>query len=211
MRTVSWSSSYPNLSYIGDIVAEAGGGYSITGTNTANEVVWIKNDVNNNEISHQILSFNGQVKALIKTGDEGYVFGTAEGVYKTDRQGHVQWSQSITDLEQVITTSDGGIAAIVQGKLLKFNEGGSTPIPSPRLQLDDTEYSVNIGQPIDLVVTYQTGNQFTNVTTSSSYSTSNPAIAIVDQEGNIIGLQRGRTTLTVAYNGVHTTATIDVY
>ncbi|MOA13335.1 Bacterial Ig-like domain (group 2) [compost metagenome] len=79
------------------------------------------------------------------------------------------------------------------------------------LQLDDTEYSVNIGQPLDLVVTYQEGANFTNVTTSSSYSTSDPSIAIVDQEGNIIGLKKGRTTLTVTYNGVHTTATIDVY
>ncbi|MNI34883.1 Bacterial Ig-like domain (group 2) [compost metagenome] len=293
-KTISWSNNYPNLSSVGDIVAEADGGYSIAGTNATNQIVLIKNDANNNEIFQQTLSFGGELKSLVTTADDGYYFATTEGLYKTDASGNVQWSQSINNLSQVITTKDGGAAVIADSKLLKFNNGGSIPeteslhfdsslytltvgqtldtVVNARngstvtdvtyeanfssdddsivsidefgnitglqsgktniratwngkeaqatvivfniytgLRLDDTEYSVNIGQPIDLVATYQEGDQFTNVTTSSSYSTSDPSIAIVDQEGSIIGLKRGQTTLTVTYNGVHTTATIHVY
>lgn len=293
-KTISWSNNYPNLSNVGDIVAEADGGYSIAGTNATNEVVLVKNDAYNNETFQQTLSFGGQLKSIVTTVDNGYYFGTTEGLYRTDTNGNIQWSQSIDNIKQVITTTDGGAAVIANGKLLKFNEGGSIPgeenlsFDSTQytltvgqtldtvvtahngstatdvtyqaifssyddsivsidelgnitglqpgktqiratwngmeaqatvnviniftgLRLDDTEYSVNIGQPIDLVVTYEEGDQITNVTISSSYSTSDPSIAIVDQEGNIIGLKRGQTTLTVTYNGVHTTATIDVY
>lgn len=293
-QTISWSNSYPNLSYVGDIAAEADGGYSIAGANAANEVVLIKNDANNNETFQQSLSFGGVLKSLVTTVDNGYYFGTADGLYKTDATGNVQWSQPVNNLTQVIATTDGGAAVIANGSLLKFNDGESVPGPESLhfdsslytltvgqtldtvvnarngstvtdvtyeanfssdddsivsidefgnitglqsgktniratwngkeaqatvivfniytgLRLDDTEYSVNIGQPIDLVATYQEGDQFTNVTTSSSYSTSDPSIAIVDQEGSIIGLKRGQTTLTVTYNGVHATATIDVY
>lgn len=293
--SVSWSNYYSDISsYQGAVTAEGDGGYSIAGTNNANEVVWIKNDADNNEILRQTLPFHGSVRSLVKAADGGYWFGTTQGLYKTDVNGNVQWSHPINFLSQVIATKDGGAAVVVKGKLLKFKAEGSTPgqetlsfdssqytltlgqtldtvvrtrsgstvtdvtyqanfssddasIASidqsgnitglqpgktqiratwngieataniivfntyTNLQLDDTEYSVNIGQPIDLVVTYQEGDQFTNVTTSSSYSTSDPSIAIVDQEGNIIGLKKGRTTLTVTYNGVHTTATIDVY
>lgn len=294
-KSVSWSNHYPELvSYLGAVTAEADGGYTIAGTNEANEVVWIKNDADNNEILRQTLPFHGSVRSLVKAADGGYWFGTTQGLYKTDENGNVQWSHPIDFLAQVIATKDGGAAVVVKGRLLKFKADESTPgqesirfdsshytltlgqtldtVVKARngstvtdvtyqasfssdddsivsidqlgnitglqpgntqiratwngieatanvivfntytnLQLDDTEYSVNIGQPLDLVVTYQEGANFTNVTTSSNYSTSDPSIAIVDQEGNIIGLKKGRTTLTVTYNGVHTTATIDVY
>lgn len=79
------------------------------------------------------------------------------------------------------------------------------------LHLDSSEYSVTVGEPIDVVVTYLEGANHSNVTRESAFSTGDPSIAIVDAEGNLIGLKRGQTTLTVTYNGLEATVIVDVY
>lgn len=76
--------------------------------------------------------------------------------------------------------------------------------------LDSAEYSVNIGQPLDLVAYYQEGNKLADVTGESHFEVSDPAIARIE-DGQIIGLKAGRTSLKVTYNGYETTAIVDVY
>lgn len=50
----------------------------------------------------------------------------------------------------------------------------------------------------------------TDVTGESHFEVSDPAIARIE-DGQIIGLKAGRTSLKVTYNGYETTAIVDVY
>lgn len=79
------------------------------------------------------------------------------------------------------------------------------------LQLDSSEYQINVGQPIDLIVTYFEGASRSNVTTESSFSTSDPSVAVVDEDGKLIGLHQGQTILKATYNGLEASAIVDVY
>lgn len=133
--------------------------------------------------------------------------GTSQGVYQTDSSGGILWGYEVSGLEKAIPTSDGEAVVLAEGKVIKLGNIGS----GQSLLLDSSEYSVNIGQPIDVVATYFEGVKQLNVTERSSFRTSDPSIAYVDQEGNIIGVKRGRTVLTVTYNGFEAKATVDVY
>ncbi|GAA0134377.1 hypothetical protein YSY43_12170 [Paenibacillus sp. YSY-4.3] len=76
--------------------------------------------------------------------------------------------------------------------------------------LDSAEYSVNIGEPLDLIVYYQEGNKLENVTAESNFEVSDPSVARIE-DGHIIGLKVGRTALKVTYNGIESAAIVDVY
>lgn len=206
---VVWTNTYSGLTG-GEIVANADGGYMIAAANADDEVVFIKNDANNQEEQRKTLAVRGKVISL-ETIPDGFLFGTTQGLYKTNSNGDVLWFHVVNNLEQVIVESDGGVLVIARESLLKF---GTSDHESPSLEylkFDSDEYSVNIGEPLDIAVTYRLGNHFTQVTNISSYSSSDPSIAYVDLEGNIIGLQRGRVTLTVTYDGLEATAIVDVY
>lgn len=77
--------------------------------------------------------------------------------------------------------------------------------------LDSEDYSLVVGQTLDIVVTYQIGHHINTVTSDSVFNVLDPSIVHVDEEGNISGLRKGRTTLIINYNGVEARATIDVY
>lgn len=293
-REVVWTNTYSELKE-GAVIVNADGGYMIAAANENDEVVFIQNDANNQEEQRQTLAVRGKVISLERTAD-GYLFGTTQGLYKTNFNGEILWFQAISDLQRVLIESDSSVLVIAKGRLLKFATGekhespsleylkfdspsyslgleqtldtvvtavygnasrdvtslvyfssddesiasidasgnltghrfGQTYIraiwsdqeavatvyvwpPSTSLHFDSDEYSVNIGEPLDIEVTYRLGSDFTQVTHVSSYSSSNPSIAYVDSEGNIIGLQRGRVTLTVTYDGFEATAIVDVY
>ncbi|WP_110931928.1 Ig-like domain-containing protein [Paenibacillus bouchesdurhonensis] len=293
-REVVWTNTYSGLTG-GEVAVNADDGYMIAAANENDEVVFIQNDANNQEEQRQTLAVRGKVISLERTAD-GYLFGTTQGLYKTNMNGEVLWFQAVSDLQRVFVESDGSVLVIAKERLLKFgtSENHETPSleylkfdspsyslgleqtldtvvtavygntsrnvtslvhfssddesiasidasgsitghrfgqthiraiwsnqeavarvyvwpSSTSLHFDSDEYSVNIGEPLDIEVTYRLGNNFTQVTHISSYSSSNPSIAYVDSEGNIIGLQRGRVTLTVTYDGLEATAIVDVY
>lgn len=83
--------------------------------------------------------------------------------------------------------------------------------PAAQLLLDSEDYSLVVGQTLDTVVTYQAGQHINTVTRDSVFTVLDPSIVHVDEEGNISGLKKGRTTLIVNYNGMEARATIDVY
>ncbi|MFD3260002.1 hypothetical protein ACE3MQ_15445 [Paenibacillus lentus] len=207
---VVWTNTYSGLTG-GEVAANADGGYMIAAANVDDEVVFIKNDANNQEEQRKTLAVRGKVISL-ETIPDGFLFGTTQGLYKTNSNGDVLWFHVVNNLEQVIVESDGGVLVIAKESLLKFGTSDNHESPSlENLKFDSDEYSVNIGEPLDIAVTYRLGNHFTQVTNISSYSSSDPSIAYVDLEGNIIGLQRGRVTLTVTYDGLEATAIVDVY
>lgn len=165
------------------------------------------------------LEFDSHSYSLI----EGQTLDTVlTAVYGSERK-------TVTNLDQVVFSSDDeSIVTIDSYGNITGHKVGSTYIRATwtgleaiaevhvfntyqALQLDSNEYSVNIGEPIDLAVTYLEGASQFDVTRESAFSTSDPSIAIVDIEGNIIGLKRGQTILTVTYNGLEATAVVDVY
>ncbi|WP_164515078.1 Ig-like domain-containing protein [Paenibacillus lentus] len=293
-REIVWTNTYSGLTG-GEVIANADGGYMIAATNENDEVVFIQNDANNQEEQRQTLAVKGKVISLDRAAD-GYLFGTTQGLYKTNINGEILWFQALSGLQRIYSESDGSVLVIAKGNLLKFGAGGNHESPSleylkfdspsyslgleqtldtvvtavygntsrnvtslvhfssddesiasidasgnitghrfgqthiraiwsgqeavarvyvwplsTSLYFDSDEYSVNIGEPLDIEVTYRFGSNFTQVTQFSSYSSSDPSIAYVDSEGNIIGLQRGRVTLTATYSGFEATAIVDVY
>ncbi|GAA0134368.1 hypothetical protein YSY43_12080 [Paenibacillus sp. YSY-4.3] len=138
-------------------------------------------------------------------------------------------SNVVTKLDQVVFSSDdASIATVDPAGNITGHKLGSTYVRAAldgveavakvyvfkvytALQLDSKEYSVNIGEPIDVVAIYFEGATQLRVTRESTFHTSDPSIAFVDDEGNMIGLKRGQTLLTVTYNGLEATATVDVY
>ncbi|GAA0134370.1 hypothetical protein YSY43_12100 [Paenibacillus sp. YSY-4.3] len=274
----------------GKAAATADGGYAFA-VQWENSISLFKYNANDQFAYIRLMPSNEKVLSLYATEGDGFLYGTSQGVYKTDLQGDVQWSYGISGLREAIPTSDGGAAVIAGSKVLKlggsivrleFDSNGYGVLEGQTLdtvltavygserkvvtnldqvvfssddesiasvdsagnitghklgltyvravmdglvaeakvhvfklykalQLDSSEYSVNIGEPIDVAVTYLEGASRKNVTRDSIFSTSDPSIAFVNEEGNIVGLKRGKITLTASYNGLETTAIVDVY
>lgn len=83
--------------------------------------------------------------------------------------------------------------------------------PAARLQLDSSEYSLTVGQTLDLTVIYSRGDQHRDVTRDALLTVSVPDIITIDAEGNITGFGKGRTVITATYEGIEATAVVDVY
>lgn len=193
---------YTELS-TGKAAATADGGYTLAGV-TQQGYVRLYENSGHQESNVVQLNLTGQVRSLYETAGGGYILGTSQGVYQTDSDGNILQVYEVSGLDKAIPTSDGNAVVLVEGRIIKLGSVQS-------LQLDSSEYSVNIGQPIDVIVTYFEGAAPLNVTKESSFRTSDPSIAYVDEEGNLIGVKRGRTMLTVTYNGLEAKAIVDVY
>ncbi|WCK53308.1 hypothetical protein PP175_18250 [Aneurinibacillus sp. Ricciae_BoGa-3] len=79
------------------------------------------------------------------------------------------------------------------------------------LRLDSEEYSLVTGERLDTQVTCLEDGHKRDVTMHSNFSISDPTIASVDSMGNITGLKRGATMLTVTYYNLKVTAKVYVY
>ncbi|MET3549002.1 hypothetical protein ABID47_005634 [Paenibacillus favisporus] len=68
--------------------------------------------------------------------------------------------------------------------------------------LDDSEYSVTVNDMIDIVALLKKPDgTVLPVTKETRFSIENPEIASIDEEGNIIGLAPGLTSIKAEYNG----------
>lgn len=147
------------------------------------------------------------VTAVYGNGELGNVSGQVNYASADPSIVSIDSAGNITGLrhgETTITAESSG----VETSAIVYVYG---PAPQARLQLDSSEYSLSVGQTLDLVVTYTRGEHSSIVTPESVLISAEPAIVTVDSEGNITGAGKGRTTLIAAYEGLEATAVVDVY
>ncbi|MNJ40631.1 Bacterial Ig-like domain (group 2) [compost metagenome] len=144
-------------------------------------------------------------------------------VYSTGDQRNVSGQVIYTSVDPAIVAidSEGNITGLSHGEtVITANYSGLESsatvyvygtVPQVGLLLDSEDYSLIVGQTLDFVVTYIRGNNSFVVTSDSIFTVGDSSILSVDQDGNLLGLRKGRTTLTAAYNGLEVSAIIDVY
>ncbi|AZK47622.1 Ig-like domain-containing protein [Paenibacillus lentus] len=114
---------------------------------------------------------------------------------------------NITGLQLGEVTITAELSGLTASSIVYVN--GSSPQAS--LLLDSNEYRLSVGQTLEVAVIYNSGEQSTVVTTDSVLISANSSIVTVDSDGNMIGVNKGRTTLTASYNGLEVTVAVDVY
>ncbi|MFD3257038.1 Ig-like domain-containing protein [Paenibacillus lentus] len=147
------------------------------------------------------------VTAVYGHGELGNVTGQVTYASSDPSIVSIDSAGNITGLrlgEATITAESSGVEA----SAIVYVYGSA---PQARLQLDSSEYSLSVGQTLDLVVTYIRGDHSSIVPPDSFLISAEPAIVAVDSEGNITGAGRGQTILTVTYEGLEATAVVDVY
>lgn len=92
-------------------------------------------------------------------------------------------------------------SAYLQLTKFKLVSQGEQPVEG-EFFLDDSEYSVTVNDMIDIVALYKKPDgTVLPVTKETRFSIENPEIASIDEEGNIIGLAPGLTSVNAEYNG----------
>ncbi|MWV42741.1 hypothetical protein GRF59_03795 [Paenibacillus sp. HJL G12] len=104
-----------------------------------------------------------------------------------------------------------GFEARINVTVLPENTDEFEPV-NGYIMLDSSEYSVSEGSMLDLKVTlydYKT-QESTDITKLTTFTSNHPDIAIVDQEGNLIGHKLGVTRIYAQYKGSRTSADVQV-
>lgn len=146
-----------------------------------------------------ITAVYGKDRIVISNLGEVTFSSDDESIATIDSYGNITGHKSGLTTIRAVLDGKAGSAQVYVFKMYKS------------LQLDSSAYRVNIGEPIDVAVSYYEGASRSIVTGESVFSTGDPSIATVDEAGKLIGLKRGQTILTAAYNGLEAKATIEVY
>ncbi len=92
------------------------------------------------------------------------------------------------------------------------NPGTDPNLPGDGLRFEDEEYSINVGDTFNIVVTVNgPEGALVKVTKFSTYKSDNPDVLSIDAQGNITGLKRGVAVITATYGGKTAAAMVNVY
>lgn len=115
------------------------------------------------------------------------------GIAKVDPLGNIT---GISPGTTVITATYKGLQASVT---VEVTEGQTGP---GRFFLDSNEYSLSVGTELDIAAFYTDETGLTSkVTQDTVFAMDDPAVAAVDEYGNIRGISPGVTQITAAFNG----------
>ena len=199
-KTVTWTSSSSSIATVdqnGKITAVSEGTATITakaGDKTATCSVTVKkNTVAVESVTLDITS------TILNTGETLTLTATVKPDNATDKT--VTWSSSNSSVATV--DANGKVTAVAQGTAIVTAKAGDktatctvivmkTDIPVESITLDITFTILNTGETLTLTATVKPDNA-TNKTVT--WSSSNPTIAAVDQNGIVTALQSGEVII----------------
>ncbi|MNZ56303.1 Bacterial Ig-like domain (group 2) [compost metagenome] len=96
-----------------------------------------------------------------------------------------------------MTATYGGLSTTASIEITTVGE------PLGHFYLDSDEYSLSIGTELDVAAFYTDELGSTSlVTRDTAFSSANPQIATIDDDGNITGIAPGITYITATYNNL---------
>ncbi|MNW39249.1 Bacterial Ig-like domain (group 2) [compost metagenome] len=103
----------------------------------------------------------------------------------------------------IVTATYGGLSTTASIEITTVGE------PLGHFLLDSDEYSLSIGTELDITAFYTDELGSTSIVTrDTAFSSANPEIATIDEEGNITGVAQGITYITATYHGISYTANV---
>ena len=199
-KTVTWSSDKTSVATVdanGKVTAVAEGTATITakaGDKTATCSVTVKKNVIAVESVTLDITYT-----ILNTGETLTLTATVKPDNATDKT--VTWSSSNSSVATV--DANGKVTAVAQGTAIVTAKAGDktatctvivmkTDIPVESITLDITFTILNTGETLTLTATVKPDNA-TNKTVT--WSSSNPTIAAVDQNGIVTALQSGEVII----------------
>ncbi len=177
-------------SYIASTTATPGGITSITVVMAEGSKSWT------------LLTSNTAYGTLSSKGNP--TTGTDHGEQKVTTEGYT-WELDGTDTYFCLNYSDSGVAYIKSITVTYGNGGGTdTPTPTPdSVSLNKTTLNLEVGGSETLDATVVGG-------ATATWSSSNPSVATVDQNGKVTAVAEGTATITVTVGTATATCTVTV-
>lgn len=199
-KKISWTSNDPNIATVdntGKIVGKKAGNTTITAT-TEDGNRTATCEVKVEKVSVTGVALSPTTKA-IRAGEGFTLQVTFEPANATNR--NVNWH---SDNESVASVSGGSVQARAEGTAtitVMTEEGGykascvvTVTQPVEEVSLDKSELSLNLGESYTLVATVSPANAANKTV---SWSSSNPGIAAVEEDGKVTAMAKGIATITV--------------
>ena len=214
-KTVTWSSDKTSVATVdanGKVTAVAEGTATITakaGDKTATCSVTVKKNV----IAVESVTLD-ITSTILNTGETLTLTATVKPDNATDKT--VTWSSSNSSVATV--DANGKVTAVAQGTAIVTAKAGDktatctvivmkTDIPVESITLDKYYLELTEGETGTITATVKPDNA-TNKTVT--WSSNNPLIASVDQNGTVTGQAEGTTTITAKAGGKTATCTVTV-
>ena len=214
-KTVTWSSDKTSVATVdanGKVTAVAEGTATITakaGDKTATCSVTVKKNV----IAVESVTLD-ITSTILNTGETLTLTATVKPDNATNKT--VTWSSSNSSVATVDT--NGKVTAVAQGTAIVTAKAGDktatctvivmkTDIPVESITLDKNYLELTEGGTGTITATVKPDNA-TNKTVT--WSSNNPLIASVDQNGTVTGQAEGTTTITAKAGGKTATCTVTV-
>ena len=214
-KTVTWSSSNPTIAAVdqnGTVTAVAEGTATITakaGDKTATCTVTVKKSV----VAVESVTLD-ITSTILNTGETLTLTATVKPDNATDKT--VTWSSNKTAVATV--DANGKVTAVAEGTAIITAKAGDktatcsvmvmkTDIPVEGITLDKYYLELTEGETGTITATVTPDNA-TNKTVT--WSSNNPLIASVDQNGTVTGQAEGTTTITAKAGGKTATCTVTV-
>ena len=214
-KTVTWSSGNPTIAAVdqnGTVTAVAEGTATITakaGDKTATCTVTVKKSV----VAVESVTLD-ITSTILNTGETLTLTATVKPDNATDKT--VTWSSNKTAVATV--DANGKVTAVAEGTAIITAKAGDktatcsvmvmkTDIPVEGITLDKYYLELTEGETGTITATVTPDNA-TNKTVT--WSSNNPLIASVDQNGTVTGQAEGTTTITAKAGGKTATCTVTV-
>ena len=171
-------------------------------------------------------------KATIKVGDtqQFKVYGYLNTGHKVDITTLTELVSSKTDIAEIDFTGlatgyEEGVTGIIatfedpvsgkelvdRGLLTVVDDDSVIPADPGTIELTPEYSAIMVGENQSYKVEYiKADGSRLDVTSTSSYSSSNTSIASIDSTGKAIGIEEGQVTITATYDGKTDTAILDV-
>ena len=214
-KTVTWSSSNPTKAAVdqnGTVTAVAEGTATITakaGDKTATCTVTVKKSV----VAVESVTLD-ITSTILNTGETLTLTATVKPDNATDKT--VTWSSNKTAVATV--DANGKVTAVAEGTaIITANAGDKTAtctvtvmkgnVPVESLTLDKSSLELTEGETATLIATVKPDNATDKTVT---WSSSNPWVATVDQNGQITAVRAGEATITATVGGKYAYCTLIV-
>ena len=223
----AWTSSNPSVATVsgGKITGVAAGTATITATYNgykATTTVTINNVMGYDLVmSKSTLSIQAESTASLAVYYVTYTNGVETS--RTDVTSSAKWKTSMSSIAMVSGGTVTGVSAgqaVVTATYQSYSKSCTVTVTKKpvtytyALEVKLADSSINVGETTTATATYITYADGTrtsakDVTSSATWSSSNPAVASVSG-GSVTAKATGSATITAAYNGYSATATVTV-
>ena len=214
-KTVTWSSNNPLIASVdqnGTVTGQAEGTTTITakaGGKTATCTVTVKKGV----VAVESITLD-ITSAILNTGETLTLIATVKPDNATNKT--VTWSSSNSSVATV--DANGKVTAVAQGTVTITAKAGDKTatctvtvmkgnVPVESLTLDKSSLELTEGETATLIATVKPDNATDKTVT---WSSSNPWVATVDQNGQITAVRAGEATITATVGGKYAYCTLIV-